>query len=224
MHKTNETFVLPDWDPSNLPFQLIPYMGYQIRNGKKFRLAVHDVDVYSAPTWWVQMKQEAEGIALRGDKFPERSTEDLERIGRQAATTIEAAHTVGRYLAACLADPRVQAAPEVFSLMKHVQKTLSELPFTADKLPLASKFRLELEQKIARTLGASAAAKAKRARDPKVAAKAEVEDCWKRWQAKPSRYPSKAAFSRDMLSKFECLSSARVIEDWCREWKNAAEK
>ncbi|WP_069265318.1 hypothetical protein [Paraburkholderia nodosa] len=46
-----------------------------------------------------------------------------------------------------------------------------------------------------------------------------VKDCWKEWQRSPSNYRSKAAFARDMLSKFENLASTKYIEDLCREWE-----
>lgn len=55
--------------------------------------------------------------------------------------------------------------------------------------------------------------------DPKQAAKKEVRDCWELWQADKKRYRSKAAFSRDMLSKYECLDNAKVIERWCKQWE-----
>ncbi|MES2102755.1 MAG: hypothetical protein V4634_01955 [Pseudomonadota bacterium] len=60
--------------------------------------------------------------------------------------------------------------------------------------------------------------------DPKQKEKAHVLECWKIWQAlKPKeqkiRYKSKAAFARDMLTKYENLDSAAVIERWCREWE-----
>lgn len=61
---------------------------------------------------------------------------------------------------------------------------------------------------------------AKLANDPKQAEKASVRECWEVWQKEPSRYKSKAAFSKDMLGKFESLESQRVIERWCKEWES----
>lgn len=60
---------------------------------------------------------------------------------------------------------------------------------------------------------------AKRDSDPKETEKAFVKQCWHDWQRDASRYASKAAFARDMLTKCEHLTDQRTIEDWCREWK-----
>ena len=55
-----------------------------------------------------------------------------------------------------------------------------------------------------------------------------VEECWIEWQKNPSHYKSNSAFANDMLKKFEPddpadqdkhLSSAKVITDWCTDWK-----
>ena len=62
-------------------------------------------------------------------------------------------------------------------------------------------------------------AKMRHALDPKQADKASVRECWDDWQNKHSRYKSNAAFARDMLQKYEALTSQPVIERWCREWK-----
>ncbi len=56
--------------------------------------------------------------------------------------------------------------------------------------------------------------------DPKQRAKEHVRDCWERWKNEPSRYKGKAAFARDMLDKYEELTSQRVIERWCKEWES----
>lgn len=55
--------------------------------------------------------------------------------------------------------------------------------------------------------------------DPVSIAKGEVKKCWELWQSELSRYKSKAAFARDMLDKYEELTSQRVIERWCKEWE-----
>ena len=60
---------------------------------------------------------------------------------------------------------------------------------------------------------------AKRDSDPKATEKTFVKQCWDDWQRDASRYASKAAFARDMLTKCEHLSDQRTIEDWCREWQ-----
>lgn len=54
-------------------------------------------------------------------------------------------------------------------------------------------------------------------------AKDNVLECWHMWQADPARYRSTAAFSRDMLDKFDALKSQPVIERWCREWAKRSE-
>ena len=58
-------------------------------------------------------------------------------------------------------------------------------------------------------------------KDPKQKEKLFVKQCWDTWQDKPSSYPSKAEFSRDMLTKCEHLKSQKKIEDWCREWEKS---
>ncbi|HEY3327463.1 MAG TPA: hypothetical protein VGK14_09865 [Novimethylophilus sp.] len=60
---------------------------------------------------------------------------------------------------------------------------------------------------------------AKIASDPKQAEKKLVKECWQEWRRDPGRYKGKAAFARDMLDKFEHLTSQKRIEDWCREWE-----
>lgn len=51
-----------------------------------------------------------------------------------------------------------------------------------------------------------------------------VKDCWIEWQRTPSNYRSKAAFARDMLSKYENLESTKYIEDMCRQWEKEKAK
>jgi hypothetical protein len=66
---------------------------------------------------------------------------------------------------------------------------------------------------------AAMGARAKLANDPKQKERALVRECWEDWQQEPDRYRGKAAFARDMLSKFESLQSQPVIEGWCRIWE-----
>jgi len=66
---------------------------------------------------------------------------------------------------------------------------------------------------------ASKAANKRHAIDPKQADKAMVRECWDDWQKQPDRYDGKAAFARDMLTKYESLKSQPVIEGWCRAWE-----
>ena len=62
------------------------------------------------------------------------------------------------------------------------------------------------------------AARARYAKDPKQAAKAFIRECWLAWRAKPSQYPSAAAFARAMLDKEavwpECGSRADAMQLW----------
>jgi len=55
--------------------------------------------------------------------------------------------------------------------------------------------------------------------DPKQGDKAFVHDCWTEWQRDQSKYPTVAAFARDMLEKTEYLVSTDVIERWVRLWR-----
>jgi len=45
-----------------------------------------------------------------------------------------------------------------------------------------------------------------------------VQDCHEEWRSKPTRYPSIAAFARDMIGKCEKVKDTRTIERWVREW------
>lgn len=67
---------------------------------------------------------------------------------------------------------------------------------------------------------ASSGGQARWKADPKSKEKDFVFERWKSWQANPSQYKSQAKFARDMLDKCEHLESQKVIEDWCRAWKN----
>ncbi|WP_175692936.1 hypothetical protein [Burkholderia ambifaria] len=59
-------------------------------------------------------------------------------------------------------------------------------------------------------------------KDPKQLAKAKVKELWEMWRNDSSRYPSKAAFARDMINKFDELKSSKKIEDWVRAWESGA--
>lgn len=63
------------------------------------------------------------------------------------------------------------------------------------------------------------AALARWEKDPKKIEKTFVNECWQEWRENLSKYKSKAAFARDMLTKCESLTSQKIIEDWCREWE-----
>ncbi|MEB3098814.1 hypothetical protein VCS63_23460 [Achromobacter sp. D10] len=54
--------------------------------------------------------------------------------------------------------------------------------------------------------------------DPRQREKQFIKDCWREWKNDPSRYASKAAFARDMLTKCSHLQSSKKIEDWTRQW------
>lgn len=64
------------------------------------------------------------------------------------------------------------------------------------------------------------AARARHVNDPKQAVKQEVRGLWQSWEDEPSRYPSIAAFARDMCDKWpESLTSEVVVSRWVREWR-----
>ncbi|MDO9313355.1 MAG: hypothetical protein Q7T97_02270 [Burkholderiaceae bacterium] len=66
---------------------------------------------------------------------------------------------------------------------------------------------------------ASNRAKVRHAKDPRRLARDFVYQCWLDWQAKPSQYPSAAAFARSMLDKEpDTLKSEVVISRWVRGW------
>lgn len=44
--------------------------------------------------------------------------------------------------------------------------------------------------------------------------KSLVRECWTEWQINPDRYPTKAAFDRDMLGKVESVTSIKTISAW----------
>lgn len=60
--------------------------------------------------------------------------------------------------------------------------------------------------------------------DPKATEKALIHGCWKAWEAEPAKYPSVAAFARDMVDKVKHLKGdVQVIARWVREWKRGME-
>ena len=63
------------------------------------------------------------------------------------------------------------------------------------------------------------AANQKWAKDPKTQEKSLVKECWLEWQKDKSRYKTQISFAKDMLDKFTNLTSTKVIERWCSEWK-----
>ena len=63
------------------------------------------------------------------------------------------------------------------------------------------------------------AANQKWAKDPKTHEKSLVKECWLEWQKDKSRYKTQISFAKDMLDKFTNLTSTKVIERWCSEWK-----
>lgn len=111
------------------------------------------------------------------------------------------------------------------SSMLRLKKIIAERP--VDVYSLLFLLNLErlrapgdLEKAVRRAMGV-AAAKTRLAVDPKQKEKEFVHECWREWKSDPSRYSSKAAFARDMLSKCQYLKSQKKIEDWCREWESA---
>lgn len=74
------------------------------------------------------------------------------------------------------------------------------------------------ESKVDRSEFARSGAKKRHQLDPKQSIKQSVKECWDMWQEDPQRYKGKAAFARDMMSKYEELQSADVISRWCRSW------
>ena len=71
---------------------------------------------------------------------------------------------------------------------------------------------------------AKAGAVGKLANDPKQVDKSAVRECWELWRKDRIRYPSKAAFARDMLDKYQTLISQKVIERWCGEWEKGTQQ
>ncbi|HOX69282.1 MAG TPA: hypothetical protein PKV56_15585 [Burkholderiaceae bacterium] len=62
-------------------------------------------------------------------------------------------------------------------------------------------------------------ARVRHAKDPRRLARDFVYQCWLDWKAKPSQYPSAAAFARSMLDKEpDKLRSEVVITRWVRGW------
>ena len=64
------------------------------------------------------------------------------------------------------------------------------------------------------------AANAKHDKDPKQAVKRQVRELWQLWEASSTKYPSIAAFARDMCDKWpDLLTSEVVVSRWVRDWK-----
>jgi len=64
------------------------------------------------------------------------------------------------------------------------------------------------------------AANAKHDKDPRQEVKRQVRELWQRWEVAPTKYPSIAAFARDMCNKWpDFLASEVVVSRWVRDWK-----
>lgn len=69
------------------------------------------------------------------------------------------------------------------------------------------------------------AANTKHSKDPKQEVKRQVRELWQLWEASPTKYPSIAAFARDMCDKWpDSLSSEVVVSRWVRNWKKTEHK
>lgn len=67
------------------------------------------------------------------------------------------------------------------------------------------------------------AANAKHDKDPKQAVKRQVRELWQLWEVSSTKYPSIAAFARDMCDKWpDLLTSEVVVSRWVRDWKRAS--
>lgn len=74
------------------------------------------------------------------------------------------------------------------------------------------------ETKMARLRGA----KAKLARDPKQAAKAQALKLWQDWKAGRTRYKSGAAFARFVTETLSAIESEKTVERWVTAWRKEA--
>jgi len=64
------------------------------------------------------------------------------------------------------------------------------------------------------------AARARHTKSPIQIVKHEVYELWQLWERSPSKYPSVAAFARDMCDKWpDLLHSEVVIARWVRDWR-----
>jgi hypothetical protein len=114
---------------------------------------------------------------------------------------------------------------DIASIQTHLDKhpidaltLLAVIGLEREKEAGALEKKVAEEARAARKQTAKDGASARWAGDQKTAAKNEVYSCWAAWQKKPSSYVSAASFARDMLDKYEALTSQQVVERWCREW------
>ncbi|QVN22488.1 hypothetical protein [Burkholderia pyrrocinia] len=64
------------------------------------------------------------------------------------------------------------------------------------------------------------AARARHTKSPIQMVKHEVHALWQMWEQSPSKYPSAAAFARDMCDKWpDLLHSEVVVARWVRDWR-----
>lgn len=118
----------------------------------------------------------------------------------------------------------LQASTAVIEAMEMV--CTGERKLLIEKLPsnIAEEMR-KLDSEVmgnARRAMAKAGAKSRWHSDPKTIAKQDIKECWNLWQRDPARYPSKAAFARDMLEKYIELKNPETILRWCRDWQEEA--
>lgn len=94
--------------------------------------------------------------------------------------------------------------------------------YTNARLVSAAEFNLLRDtSRDTQLIMARAGAVAHHAADPRQGEKTITFEWWQDWQKHPDKYPSKAAFARDMLKNHDHLKSQKKIEDWCRAWEKA---
>lgn len=109
---------------------------------------------------------------------------------------------------------------EAMELICHAEQTASAERASKYQREALRQAEIDMRREIKKSI-AQNAAKRRLENDPKQLAKQQVRECWESWQSDPDRYNGKAAFARDMLSKYEELKSQPVIEGWCREWESS---
>ena len=180
------------------------------------------------------------------DGYPDQQFSDLEileEILHQRRRSPQEGHPTDAQCYALIAQEKVFMVDDFFSELGKVGRPIDQSIFQASMLAIEAMEMVckaerelvlaqlpnvtteqirQLEAKVlkdAKRAMAKSGAEAKRDRSPKTRAKQQVKECWERWQAEPQNYRSVAAFARDMLFKYEELTSTDVIRRWCLKWQ-----
>lgn len=164
---------------------------------------------------WYELSETDEGPYISLQKYPSPAISDdpFATVGNLcAAVGLAVLDNLAWHLAS---EPKESALFELglaweFAMIAH----------RSNHMDMAFHFEVE-----SRRVKMVRAANAKHDRDPRQEVKRQVRDLWQLWETSPTKYPSVAAFARDMCDKWpDLLVSEVVVSRWVRDWKRVGHK